>query len=171
MSDLFGRWVPAEWIEAVLDQVRSNPQWNFLFLIKFPQRLAEFTFPVNAWLGTTVDLQARVKSAEAAFRKLREERSGGVWWLSLEPLLEPLEFSSLDLFDWIVIGGASSSSQTPIWTPPRAWVNKLEDQARAAGCKIYEKTNLLSRIRQYPGVESPESTAAPAVFHYLGKQT
>src|SRR5262249_19820369 len=40
MADLFGRWVPREWIEAVLDSVRAAPQWNFLFLTKFPKRMA-----------------------------------------------------------------------------------------------------------------------------------
>ncbi len=170
MADLFGRWVPTEWIEAVLEQVRNNPQWNFLFLTKFPKRLAEFKFPDNAWLGTTVDCQIRVKAAEDAFRKLRDEGSGGVWWLSLEPLIEPLQFSSLDMFDWVVIGGASRSSQTPEWHPPRSWVNALEDQARAAGCKVYEKTNLLERIREYPGFNEQEITEAPASFNYLGPQ-
>jgi len=170
MADLFGRWVPKEWIEAVLEQVRSNPQWNFLFLTKFPKRLSEFKFPDNAWLGTTVDCQIRVKAAEDAFRKMREEGSGGVWWLSVEPMIEPLQFSSLEMFDWVVIGGSSRSTQTPEWHPPRAWVNALEQQARDAGCKIYEKTNLLSRIRQYPGFDEPEITQAPAEFHYLGKQ-
>jgi protein gp37 len=48
MADLFGRWVPAEWIEAVLDSIRANPQWNSLLLTKFPKRLAEFQFPDNA---------------------------------------------------------------------------------------------------------------------------
>jgi protein gp37 len=171
MADLFGRWVPAEWIEAVLEQVRNNPQWNFLFLTKFPKRLAEFKFPDNAWLGTTVDCQIRVKAAEDAFRKMREEGSGGVWWLSVEPLIEPLQFSSLEMFDWVVIGGSSPSSQTPAWHPPRAWVNALEAQAQHAGCKVYEKTNLLSRIRQYPGFEEPEITQAPAEFHYLGNRS
>ena len=169
MADLFGRWVPKEWIEAVLEQVRNNPQWNFLFLTKFPKRLSEFKFPDNAWLGTTVDCQIRVKAAEDAFRKMREEGSGGVWWLSVEPMIEPLQFSSLEMFDWVVIGGSSRSTQTPEWHPPRAWVNALEQQARDAGCKVYEKTNLLSRIRQYPGFDEPEITQAPAEFHYLGK--
>jgi hypothetical protein len=58
MADLFGRWVPREWIDAVLVEVAGNPQWNFLFLTKFPQRLPEFMFPSNAWVGTTVDAQA-----------------------------------------------------------------------------------------------------------------
>ena len=61
MSDLFGRWIPSEWIEAVQSMARDNPQWTFLFLTKFPKRIAEFDIPPNAWLGTTVDVQKRVK--------------------------------------------------------------------------------------------------------------
>jgi protein gp37 len=160
MADLFGRWVPREWIEAVLQVVADNSQWNFLFLTKFPIRLAEFDFPGNAWLGTTVDAQARVANAERAFSKVR----GGVKWLSCEPLLEPLRFSSLKMFDWVVIGGASSSTQTPEFHPPRAWVESLEAQARRAGCKVYEKTNLLERIREYPGQADAAPVNVPDAF-------
>lgn len=161
MADLFGKWVPAEWIEAVLDVVREAPHWNFLFLTKFPLRLSEFDFPQNAWLGTTVDCQARVKFAEKSFAKVR----GGVKWLSVEPLLEPLHFESLEMFDWVVIGGASSSSQTPEWHPPRRWVDDLEAAARAAGCMVYEKTNLQARLREYPGWERQEATLPPALAY------
>mgnify|MGYP004612202249 CR=1 FL=1 len=56
MADLFGAWVPEEWIMAVFQQVIANPQWNFLFLTKFPQRLQEICdklggFPDNAWVN------------------------------------------------------------------------------------------------------------------------
>jgi protein gp37 len=97
MADLFGRWVPAEWINAVLESVRSNPQWNFLFLTKFPKRMSEFDIPKNAWMGTSVDLQVRVKNAEDAFSRVES----GVRWLSVEPLLEPLKFNHLDRFDCV----------------------------------------------------------------------
>lgn len=147
MADLFGRWVPTEWIQAVLDEVASSPQWNFLFLTKFPIRLQEFTFPSNAWVGSTVDAQARVASVEAAFERV----DATVKWLSCEPMLEKLTFTKLDLFDWVVIGGASSSTATPEFRPPRQWTEHLEAQARAAGCHVYEKTNLLDRIKEYPG--------------------
>jgi protein gp37 len=164
MADLFGKWVPAEWIQAVLDVVRDCPQWNFLFLTKFPNRLAEFSYPENAWLGTSVDCQARVKNAERSFAKV----SGGVKWLSIEPMLEPIRFNSLDMFNWVVIGGASSSTETPAWIPPRRWVMDLERQATDAGCMIYEKTNLgfehsPSRLREYPGWERPEQTLPPSL--------
>jgi protein gp37 len=163
MADLFGRWVPSEWIEAVLAEVEKSSQWNFLFLTKFPIRLAEFTFPGNAWVGTTVDCQARVANAEKAFRKVK----AGVKWLSCEPLIEPLRFSDIGAFDWIVVGGSSKSTQTPEWKPPREWVENIEHTAKKAGLKVYEKTNLLDRIREYPGMESSLPTEAPEELRYL----
>lgn len=180
MADLFGRWVPIEWINAVMMAARGNPQWNFLFLTKFPQRLAEVEIPDNAWMGTTVDMQARVKNAERAFEKV----NGGVRWLSVEPMIEPLKFERLDLFDWVVIGGASSSSKTPAWRPPFEWVYDLVMQARDAGCKVYMKSNLFGLQKDFSGpyngnariLELPfdapikgDPKEAPEVFRYLGK--
>lgn len=62
-----------------------------------------------------------------------------------------MTFSDLGLFQWVVLGGASRSTSTPEFRPPRAWTEHLEQQAHAAGCKVYEKTNLLERVREYPG--------------------
>jgi hypothetical protein len=81
MTDLFGRWVPAEWINAVLCVARQTSQWEFLMLTKFPKRMAEFAIPPNVWMGTSVDCQARVAAAEAAFERV----SAKVRWLSCEP--------------------------------------------------------------------------------------
>jgi protein gp37 len=162
MADLFGRWVPREWIDAVLQRVRAAEQWTFLFLTKFPLRLAEFTFPDNAWVGTTVDCQVRVANAEKAFRKVK----AGVKWLSLEPLLEPLCFQDLGAFQWIVLGGASASTLTPEWQPPRSWVLNIEQEAMRLGIPYYEKINL-GRVRQYPGVPNHEPQQAPERLRYL----
>lgn len=162
MADLFGRWVPSDWIQAVLDTVAKAPQWNFLFLTKFPIRMAEFDFPDNAWVGTSVDCQARVKNAEDAFRNVNAK----VKWLSCEPLLEPLQFSSLEMFSWIVLGGASKSTQTPEWRPPRQWINDIEQKAHEVGCMVYEKTNLLERIKEYPGADI-EVRELPQALRYL----
>lgn len=177
MADLFGRWVPSEWIEAVLGSVRDNPQWNFLFLTKFPNRMAEFEIPANAWMGTTVDLQARVKNSEKAFENVRS----GVRWLSIEPMLEPLRFEHLDRFDWVVIGGASRSSKTPSWFPPHEWIIDLVAQCRAAGARVYFKSNLFgcddqhratnARVLELPfdaPAPADPSLALPDAFRYLG---
>jgi len=145
---------------------RRNPQWNFLSLTKFPQRAAEFEFPDNFWIGTTVDAQARLHHAEQAFSKIRCRTK----WLSCEPLLTPLKFTRLDLFQWIVIGGASRSTQTPEWRPPFAWIVDLYQQARAAGLKIYMKTNLGIaddiRVKEFAWAEQ-EQKRLPDALKYL----
>jgi len=172
MADLFGRWVPDEWIEAVLTQVRSAPQWNFLFLTKFPNRMAEFEFPKNAWVGTSVDLQVRIPAVEKAFARV----NATVKWLSIEPLLQPLKFRRLDLFQWIVIGGASKSSKTPAFYPPFDWIMDLRAEAKARNIPVYMKTNLgiTNRVLELP-FDAPIKTdypqVAPEAFHYLGKDT
>ena len=168
MADLFGRWVPVKWIELVMESARKSPQWNFLFLTKFPQRIHELgELPQNAWMGTSVDCQSRVKNAEKAFEKI----GGGTKWLSIEPMLTPLKFSRLDLFDWVVIGGASESAQTPKWIPPMDWLVDLHKQARDAGCKIYYKSNLFLpddlRIKEFPWVQSVERLL-PEHLKYVG---
>jgi protein gp37/ParB-like chromosome segregation protein Spo0J len=166
MSDLFGHWVPAWWIEATIDMARRNPQWNFLTLTKFPSRAAEFDVPDNWWLGATVDAQARVAPTEKAFEKIRAKTK----WLSIEPMLEPLKFKRLDLFQWIVIGGASASKKTPEWIPPFKWLLDLHNQAFAAGCRIYHKTNLglhdVARLKEFPW-EEPKVRKLPEALKYL----
>lgn len=156
MADLFGKWVPVEWIEAVLETIRRNPQWTFLLLSKFPVRMAEFDYPANVWLGTSVDYQYAVERAEKAFTRIKASGFAGVCWLSCEPMMERLTFTSLDMFDWVAMGGASRSTQTPEYRPPFDDIVHLYNQARNAGCKIYQKTNLIpgmdnsQRIREYP---------------------
>ncbi len=148
MADLFGNWVPREWIETVLSVMREAKRWNFLLLTKFPQRYQEFQFPENVWLGTTVDCQARVANAERAMSRV----NAPVRWVSLEPLFEPIEMD-FSLFNWVVIGGASRSTQTPKFTPPPEWVADITARARQAGCAVFYKGNLGSadRFREYPG--------------------
>jgi protein gp37/ParB-like chromosome segregation protein Spo0J len=167
MSDWFGRWVPTEWINAVLGSIRNAPNWNFLVLTKFPKRMAEFDIPHNTWMGTTVDLQARVNNAEAAFANV----NASVRWLSIEPMLEPLRFKRLDLFQWMVIGGASASSRTPEWRPPFNWITDLVAQAREAGVAVYFKPNLYGhRVLEMPNklpVPQDYPETPPQVFDYL----
>jgi protein gp37 len=151
MADLYGKWVPDEWIEKVHASCIADQRWEYLMLTKFPRRYTEMKLPPTAWLGTSVDEQKRVRLAEEAFRGIKGVR---VKWLSLEPLLAPLAFSDLSMFDWIVIGSQSATNQptgsVKEFAPPFEWVARLTAQAREAGCRIYHKPNLL-------GVPNPQS--------------
>lgn len=138
MADLFGAWVPQDWIDRVLAAVRAEPQWTFIFLTKNPARLTTIDWPANAWVGTTVDTQARVAAAEAAFASVNAR----VKFVSCEPLLEPVQFTRLDLFNWLIIGGRSKTTSGTEAQPEWAWVHALLQQANEAQCSVYCKPNL-----------------------------
>jgi len=146
MADLFGDWVPETNIQKVLDVVKKYKEWNYLFLTKNPKRLLEFKFPNNAWVGTTVDYQKRVDSAENSFSKIKAK----VKFVSCEPLKEKVVFNDISVFDWLIIGGQSESSKEPAFQPKWDWVESLLFQARKAKVKVYFKPNLSVRPKEYP---------------------
>lgn len=163
MADLYGRWVPDQWIEQVHAAMLASPQWEYILLTKFPDRYVGLNVPPGAWVGTSVDEQKRVRIAERAFREV----DAAVKWLSLEPLLEPLEFSDLSMFDWVVIGAQTETHQpdgvtVPAFSPPPEWVVRLTDQAKEAGCKVHWKPNLRESLwfDEYPDT-APSRRAAP----------
>ena len=156
MADLYGRWVPDEWIQQVHAAMCANPQWQYITLTKFPTRYIGLQMPPGAWVGTTVDEQKRVRIAENAFRQID---GVAVKWLSLEPLREPLEFTDLSMFDWVVIGAQTETRQpdgvVPAFAPPFEWVARIVAQAKEAGCKVHLKPNLRSNpgmrwLDEYP---------------------
>lgn len=159
MADLYGKWVPDEWICSVHGACLANPQWDYLFLTKFPSRYLDVDLPPTGWMGTSVDTQRRVAIAEHAFREVEGVK---VKWLSLEPLLEPLEFTDLSMFDWLVIGSQTLTVQpggvvVPEFAPQFEWVARLVAQAREAGCAVYLKPNLVGDVKdQAPGMVLPQ---------------
>ena len=158
MGDLYGRGVPDDWITEVHAACRQNPQWEYVMLTKFPARYAERKdLPPTMWAGVTVDRQDRVTAAEEAFDNIREV---AIRWLCLEPLLEPLKFRDLSMFDWVVLGAQRRTVQpngigvVKEFAPPFEWVTRLVDQAHEAGCAVYMKASLLGAPRpELPGME------------------
>lgn len=166
MADLYGRWVPDEWISQVHASMLASPAWEYLLLTKFPARYVGLEMPAGAWLGTSVDEQKRVRIAEDAFRQLD---GVAVKWLSLEPLRESLEFTDLSMFDWVVIGAQTETRQPdktmPAFAPPFEWVARIVSQAREAGCKVHLKPNLLGAVNsQLPGMQMPNEYPSPSRF-------
>ena len=156
MADLYGRWVPDEWISQVHSAMLASPKWQYLLLTKFPGRYVGLDLPPNAWVGTSVDEQKRVRLAENAFRQI----DGVKWkWLSLEPLLEPLIFDDLSMFDWVVIGAQTLTHQpdgvVPAFDPLPEWVIRITAQAKEAGCRVHWKPNLRKSLwfDEYPSLD------------------
>lgn len=159
MADLFGAWVPQEWIDQVVASTVANPQWEYLYLTKFPQRYDRLRLPASGWIGASVDEQHRAEPTLAAMRKVSGVK---VKWLSLEPLLEPIKFSTLEGIDLIVIGSQSENTgQNPAFSPPFEWVADLVATARRDGCSVWLKTNLLGQTSgQWPGMQMPQEVPA-----------
>ncbi len=157
MADLYGRWVSDDWIQCVHASMLASPQWQYILLTKFPSRYIGLELPAGAWVGTSVDEQKRVRIAQDAMAKL----DGVTRWLSLEPLREPLEFDDLSMFDWVVIG-AQTETRQPTGTvravaPDFEVVAQLVAQARAAGCRVHLKPNL---VNGRPGMALPDEYPA-----------
>lgn len=56
MCDLFGSWIPNEWIREILKECKKAPQHTYMFLTKNPERYKEFmlSYSENMWFGTTI---------------------------------------------------------------------------------------------------------------------
>lgn len=157
MADLFGEWVPQHWIDSVFEATLEAPEWEYLFLTKFPQRYRRINLPPKAWFGASVDMQKRVKVTE----KFMANLDVSVRWISVEPMLEPLVFNDLSWCDLIVIGAQSETFQPhghePAFAPKLDWVINLISQARAWKVPVYLKPNLLGELTgSKPGMVLPQ---------------
>lgn len=107
MADLFGAWVPDEWITRVFDSIAMAPQHTYLFLTKNPARYAQIPtecFQDNRWFGTTVTNQADAEARIPSLTRLRDANT----FISFEPLLGQLS----DVLDLHGIGGIIIGAQT-----------------------------------------------------------
>jgi protein gp37 len=94
MGDLFGNWVPKEWILKVLKAIRKSPSSYFLFLTKNPKRYFEFidVFPKNLVLGATIETNRDYKVSVAPSVKKRYEMMVQIPYhnklISIEPIMD-----------------------------------------------------------------------------------
>jgi protein gp37 len=157
MADLFGDWIPDEWIKSIMDVVEKHQQYNFIFLTKNPKRYLDIDFPANAWLGATADTQKRFDVALSVFKELRNDN---IKFVSCEPLLEHIGYSQeqVGVLDWLIVGGLKNSENTNK-QPKREWVETLIDFAKESMSMLYFKTNLTVKTslaippKEYPEVQ------------------
>jgi DNA repair photolyase len=99
MGDLFGDFIPSEWIARVLDRISDYPEADFLLMTKNPKRYNEFLprMPKNAILGVTIETNYDeiVQIDKVSTAPLPSERYNsmkGLDWnrklVSIEPILD-----------------------------------------------------------------------------------
>ena len=167
MCDLFGDWVPNDWIYSVLATCEMNPQHQYLFLTKNPERYERlFIYDekikphANWWLGATFDTANDTSTFRDHLWPLHEE--GWHTWASAEPLLEDIAsyMEWEDTIDWLVIG-AMTGPGSKERQPQREWVRKLVVEADNYGIPVFMKRSLQTLIdepliQQYPKAMTQE---------------
>lgn len=168
MSDLFHKSVPDEFIADCFDVMRRCPQHTFQVLTKRATRLAQIAdqlpWPDNVWMGVSVENAdytwriGELRKAEAAVR-----------FLSVEPLLGPIDDLPLDDIHWVIVGGESGPGCRPM---EKDWVTSIRDQCIAADVPFFfkqwggvnkKRTGRKLNGRTWNGMPRYESTAHPAV--------
>jgi protein gp37 len=135
MSDLFHEDIPLDYIKKVFAVMRAAKQHQFQVLTKRAERLGELApkldLAPNIWLGVSVE------SADYTWRieHLRRVRTG-IRFLSLEPLLGPIDALPLAGVHWVIVGGESGRRARPM---DPAWVRSIRDRCRDAGVPFFFK--------------------------------
>ena len=139
MSDLFGEFVPDDYLGRVFDVMRRTPQHVYQVLTKRAARLDSWThhqpWLVDAkhiWLGVSVEDR---KYGVPRIDLLRRSNAG-IRFLSVEPLLEDLGRIDLTGIDWVILGGESGWRARPMRVE---WARSIRQQCRRANVPFFFK--------------------------------
>ena len=135
MSDIFHKDVPDEFI-LKLFEVMNKAHWHtFQVLTKRAERIKELndsiTWTKNIWLGTTVE-------SEKVTHRIDYLRESGAYikFLSIEPLLTPINDLKLKNIDWVIVGGESGAKARPML---KEWVIDIKNQCKAQDVPFFFK--------------------------------
>lgn len=174
LSDWLDDEVPIEWLADLLKLIHDTPNLDWLLLSKRPENWlprmesirddlslsldsrefarqwiedGERGLPQNIWCGTSIENQ------DCADKRIPElfKIPAKVRFLSVEPLLGPVEFSdvtnrsdavlqlgknSLDGIHWVICGSESGKNRRPM---NAEWAISLKNQCDASGVKFFMK--------------------------------
>ena len=154
MADLFHKDVPFEFIDKVMDVIRSTPWHTYQILTKRAERMAEYfatrAIPANVWLGVTVEVPS-VKYRIDSLRNL----PASIRFLSCEPLVEDLGELDLTNINWVIVGGEHAVNARPMKEP---WVLSIKEQTEKQGALFFFKQwGSIGRDGVYRSVERNSS--------------
>lgn len=136
MSDLFHNNIPDWYVNSVFDvMIRAN--WHiYQVLTKRPDRMLNalrgMRFGEHIWLGVTMEDQQRADERGKIFRSV----GPAVRFLSLEPMLEPIEIPFIEKWNWVIVGGESGPGARLFdWD----WARSVRDQCREYGIPFFMK--------------------------------
>lgn len=163
MSDLFHKEVPTDYILQVFD-VMNRANWHrYQILTKRSQRLQRLSrqlpWQPHIWMGVSIEAQAYTFRID----HLRDTNAH-IKFLSLEPLLGPLENLNLKGINWVIVGGESGPGARVM---QKEWVVDIRNQCQDAGIPFFFKqwggTNKKKSGRELDGQTYDEMPAVSAI--------
>lgn len=142
IADLFGDWVPDEWIAEVFKACETSPQHRYLFLTKNPKRYVDLyrkgimRVADNFWYGSTVT------DGEAPFYYSRMPDDNPNTFVSVEPILKPFgEFLIGETADWIIVGAETGNRKGKV-IPKKDWIMEIADACERDRVPLFMKESL-----------------------------
>jgi len=156
MHDIFGSWIPTEWISQIIDTIMKCKHHTFLFLTKNFARYCNFFFPENCYIGITFTSQRDIKNDTFdILRNLSIEQNH--LFLSFEPLLGDFHEDECPIrARSTIIIGAMTGPESGDHKPLSSWGYHLINIARSRSCRIFLKDNLK---KIYPDLPDLRETA------------
>jgi protein gp37 len=136
LADVADNAAQQSWRDDLSCVVLNTPNLDWQFLTKRPQNLMRFYPPEvieRIWAGTTVENQQEANRRIPILQKI----PAPIRWLSVEPLLEPIELNLAGIH-WVVIGGESG----PKWRERImniSWMRSIVDQCKRAHVHLFIK--------------------------------
>lgn len=158
MADLFGDWVPDEWIDDVIRATQKATQHRYLFLTKNPDRHDEWLERFEEGRVTGLDTIENCWFGTSATNNEQLERANRTraMWLSIEPIREKI-YTDEDQFmefvqtpngeyerrrwEWVVIGAETGNSKHKV-IPKKAWIDDIVHECEYYGTPVFMKESL-----------------------------
>ena len=131
MADLFGDWVPDEWIQEVFKTCEAAPQHEYLFLTKNPRKYLDLQYKIplptseRYWYGTTVNNSADfIPPCRVEYLS---RLMGCKKFLSIEPIfgeIHGIALTNLKCFQWIIVGTETGNRKGKV-IPEKDWIDRI----------------------------------------------
>lgn len=141
MADMFGDWVPEDWIDQIFTACLAAPQHRYLFLTKNGKRYMELAKNgvlvdrENFWYGCSV-----TRPEEHFFFSDRYKT-----FASIEPILEPFDWvpglNHIELPDWIITGAETGNRKGKV-KPERDWLDGIINGCAEHHIPLFMKESL-----------------------------
>jgi len=158
MADLFGDWVPDEWIQEVFKACEAAPQHKYLFLTKNPSRYWQLhdkgILPQhnNYWYGTTLthsEDEHEVANNLPAYTGLPKPTFRNTF-VSAEPILDNIEGAHPmggfftyypHTIKWAILGAETGNRKGKV-IPRREWIESIVSACHKADVPVFMKNSL-----------------------------